>query len=160
MYDDLPRLEGNEVTAVPRQTDGAVAVDSLSEIPRMLRDMALCVWRLKGAGLLGMVRTVLRDWDTASCMYVIGNRQYNAKRSGQKEAGGKRKLKGKGGRTREPTGGSRPGCTWNVSHVYAASSGEGIMHDGVCAAKLRSGDIYLQAHGFYHIQFQRSLRGS
>ena len=68
--------------------------------------MALCAWRLKGAALLGLVRTVLRDQDMDSCMCLIGNRQCNSECSRQKEAVGKGNGKGgKGGRGGESRGG-------------------------------------------------------
>ena len=75
---------------------------------------------MKGIGLLELVGTVLRDQDTEACMYLIGNRQYNAERYQQKEAGWKRKGKGKGGREGDSNSGSRPGRKWNISYADAA----------------------------------------
>ena len=85
--------------------------------------MALPDWRMKGTGLLELVGTVLRDDDTEACMYLIGNRQYNAERSRQKEDAGKRKGKGKGGREGDSNSGSGPCRKWNISCADATWGG-------------------------------------
>ena len=97
-----PWLEGDEVSTLLRQLDDGVAVDSITRISWTPGDMALCAWRLKGRGLLGLTGIVLKDEVTATCMYVIGNKQYNA--------AGKRKGKGgKGGRAGDTTSGEGSG---------------------------------------------------
>ena len=95
-------------------------MDSITRVSWSLGDMPLSAWRLKRGGILGLVGTVLRDQDAETCMYLIGNRQYNADRSRQKEAARRRKGKGKGGRGSGSTSGAGSGRKWNVSYVDAA----------------------------------------
>ena len=88
LYDVPLWREDDEVQAIVKQLDGDVSVDSMTRVSWTPGDMGLTAWRLNGGGVLGLVGTVLRDQDTETCMYLIGNRQYNAERSRQKEAAG------------------------------------------------------------------------
>ena len=120
LYDVPLWLEDDEVIALIKPPEAGVLVESTTIVSWRPGDMALSAWRIKGSGLLGLVGTVMRDEDTDACVYLVGNRQYNAERPPQKEASGKRKGKGKGSRGNEPTGSNKPVRRWNIFYADAA----------------------------------------
>ena len=86
------------MTSLLKELDDGLSVDSITRVSWTPGDMALSAWRMKGTGLLELVGTVFQDQVREACMYLLGNRLYNAERSRRKEAAGKRKGKQKGGR--------------------------------------------------------------
>ena len=80
MYNVPPCLEDDAVTALIKQLEAGVSVESITGVSWTPGDMALSAWQMKGSGLLGLVGTVFRDEDTDACMYLLGSKQYNAER--------------------------------------------------------------------------------
>ena len=74
LYDVPPWLEDDEVTALIKQLEAGLSVESITRVSWTLGNMPLSAWQIKGSRPLGLMGKVLRDEDTHACMYSKGER--------------------------------------------------------------------------------------